>query len=80
VQSNNQQVHITWHTAPPSPAQLVAWRQLWARLLGHVDLRPETPQPQDPVGPRAASLATVGSGHNLLSEHTNDNIHDTLST
>jgi hypothetical protein len=38
---------VIWHNTPPSPAQLAAWRQLWARLLGHVGSSPETRQPQD---------------------------------
>lgn len=75
MQPSERQVHITWHTTPPSPAQLTAWRWLWTRL-DRVDPGPETRQPQDPREPGepgAATVATVGSGHNLLSElATND--------
>lgn len=42
---------VIWHTPPPTPAQLAAWRQLWARLLGTPGL--ETRQPQDLPSPRA---------------------------
>ena len=66
-------VHITWRATPPSPAQLAAWDWLWARLLGHVASGPETRQPQDHVGPRAAAVLTVRGGHNLLSELPNGN-------
>jgi hypothetical protein len=60
LQSNQQgSVYITWHTTPPSPAQLTAWSQLWARLLGPVDRDPEIPKPQDLSNPGAATLATV---------------------
>jgi hypothetical protein len=65
-------VQITWHTTPPSPAQLTAWRQLWARLLGPADRGPETPQPQDLLHPGAATFATVSGGHNLNEDTTND--------
>ena len=65
-------VHVIWRHTPPSPAQMAAWRWLWARLLGHVDPTPEIPQPQDQGGPRAIDWATVSSGHNLLSELPND--------
>ena len=71
---------VIWRNTPPTPAQEQAWRKLWTRLLGHVDPTPETPQPQDPVGPRAAKSATVGSGHNLLSEQFDDSTHHPLST
>ena len=63
------QVHITWHTTPPSPAQLAAWRQLWARLLGPIESGPETPQPQEDT-PGAANCATVSGGHNLNKDTT----------
>jgi hypothetical protein len=71
--------HITWRQAPPTPAQLAAWRQLWARLLGPVERDPETPQPQE-LNPGAVDGATVSGGHNLLKEQDNDSTHRTLST
>ena len=37
---------VTIASAPATPAQWAAWRQLWARLLRHVDTTAETPQPQ----------------------------------
>ncbi len=60
-------IQVTKHYAPDLPRQV----QALLRLLGNVDPGPETPQPQDHVGPRAATLATVGSGRNL-SEDIND--------
>ena len=30
----NDNVRVTWHTTPPTPTQLAAWRELWQRLLG----------------------------------------------
>jgi hypothetical protein len=73
-------VRITWNPTPPSPAQLVAWRHLWDRLLsGHVKPAPETRQPQE-ESPGAIDGATVSSGHNLLKEQDNDSTHHTLST
>ncbi len=71
--------YITWHNTPPSPAQIAAWNWLWARLLRHVASGPETRQPQDHIGTGAATVATVGSGHDLWSELTND-IGDTPSS
>src|SRR5207245_6066299 len=59
---------VTWHATPPTPAQRAAWRQLWTRLLDHVDSGPETPKTQDPVEPEAATVAPVGSGHNLYED------------
>jgi|RhiMetdeSRZDD1v2_1073273.scaffolds.fasta_scaffold221442_2 hypothetical protein len=53
---------VTIVPAPATPAQLAAWRQLWARLLGHVGSTPEIPQPQDHVCPGAVNFATVASG------------------
>lgn len=73
-------VRITWRDTPPTPAQLATWRWLWARLLGDVTPPQETPQPQDPVSPRAATVATASGGHNLLSEHTNDTTPYALRT
>ena len=70
------QVHITWRATPPSPAQLAAWRRLWARLLGPVDRGPETRQPQDPVEPGAAGTLTVSSGHDLLGERNECSTND----
>jgi hypothetical protein len=64
-----QPVNIIWHTTPPSPVQLAAWRRLWARLLGPVNRGPETPQPQDLANPGAAGTMTVSGGHDLLGEH-----------
>ena len=72
MQPSEQQVHITWHDTPPSPAQLAAWEKLWTRLLGHGPSGPETPQPQDHRGPRAATVATVSSGRNLNKDTHND--------
>lgn len=71
------QAHIVWRTTPPTSAQLAAWRQLWARLLGHPG--PETPQPQEDT-PGAVDGATVSSGHNLLQEQDNDSTHCPFST
>jgi hypothetical protein len=31
--ASEPQVGITWHVAPPSLAQELAWRRLWTRLL-----------------------------------------------
>ena len=74
MQSEGQkQAHITWRQEPPTPAQLAAWDRLWAWLLAPVDAGPETAQPQNHVGPRAATVATVCGGHNFLSEPDNDN-------
>ncbi len=50
------EVHITWRTEPPSLAQLAAWRQLWDRLLGHVD----PSQKREPQDPGAVTVATIG--------------------
>jgi len=74
VQQSEQQgsVRVTWRVTPPSAAQLSAWRQLWARLLRHVEGAPETLQPQDLSNPGAATSATVSGGHNLNEDTTND--------
>ena len=77
MQPSEQPCPITWRQEPPTPAQRAAWRQLWARLLGHPG--PETPQPQEET-PRAVDGATVSSGHNLVKEQDNDSTHRTLST
>jgi hypothetical protein len=53
---------VTIVPAPATPAQLAAWRQLWARLLGHVDPTPEIPQPHDHGITGAVNFATVASG------------------
>jgi hypothetical protein len=71
VSPSEPQAHIVWRTTPPTPAQLAAWRQLWARLLGPVERDPETPQPQE-LNPGAVDCATVSSGHTLLKEQNND--------
>lgn len=73
-------VQVSWRATPPSPSQLAAWNWLWARLLSHVAPGPETPQPQDRGAPGAATVATVDSGHNLLSESTHDSTPRTLNT
>lgn len=74
-QSNQQgSVHIAWDTTPASPAQLVAWRWLWTRLLGHADPGPETRRPQE-VPPGAVTVATVTSGRHHVSEHPDDTTH-----
>ena len=80
MQQSERECHITWHPTPPTPAQEQAWRWLWARLLGHIAPGPETPQPQDLRGPEAATVATVDSGHNFLSELVNDNTPHNPST
>jgi hypothetical protein len=59
--SSDKGVSVTWHTTPPTPAQLAAWRQLWARLLGHVEPAPETRQPQEDT-PGASNDTAVISG------------------
>ncbi|SRR5712691_491021 len=68
----NKPTQCEVHLAPreASPGQLAAWAWLWTRLLGQGSRVPDTRQPQDPVEPGAATVATVGSGHTLLSEHT----------
>jgi hypothetical protein len=33
VSVSEPHVRITWHTVPPTPAQLAAWNWLWTRLL-----------------------------------------------
>ena len=48
------QVHITWHTTPPSPAQLTAWRQLWAKLLRPVDHPQEMSEAPGTAIPKAS--------------------------
>jgi hypothetical protein len=53
---------VTIVPAPATPTQLAAWRQIWARLLGHIDPIPETPQPQDQIGLGATNIAAVASG------------------
>ena len=68
MQTSNAHIHITWHTTPPTPAQLVAWRWLWTRPLGHTDPGPETPQPQDHRGTGATNFAAVASGSHIVSE------------
>ena len=79
MQPTEPQCHIIWRCEPnPSAAQRAAWDWLWKRLLGHVDPNPETPQPQDHVDPRAATLATVSGGHHLLSESDYDTTNCTL--
>jgi hypothetical protein len=77
VTRSSDRARVTWHTTPPSTAQRAAWRQLWARLLGHPG--PETPQPQADT-PGAVDSATVSGGHNLLKEQDNDSTYRTLST
>jgi hypothetical protein len=77
VQPSERPCRITWRRESPTPAQRAAWRQLWARLLGHPG--PETPQPQEDT-PGAVDSATVNGGHNLLNEQDNDSTHRTLST
>jgi hypothetical protein len=72
VQPSEQPCHITWRHEPPTPAQLAAWRQLWARLLSQPG--PETPQPQE-VSPGAVDCATVRGGHTHLNEYNNDSTH-----
>lgn len=70
--TSERRYHVIWRADPPDAAQLTAWRQLWARLLEHVKSGLETPQPQDHVEPRAATLATAANGHNFLSELNDD--------
>jgi hypothetical protein len=77
VQPSERPCHITWRQEPPTPAQLAAWHQLWARLLGHPG--PETRQPQEDT-PGAVDGATVSGGHNLLNEQDNDSTHRTRRT
>ena len=77
MQPSERPCHITWRQEPPTPAQRAAWRQLWARLLGHIS--PETPQPQEEP-PGAVDGATVNGGHNLLKEQDNDSTHRTRRT
>lgn len=75
MRPNEQQttVQVSWHATPPTPAQLAAWRWLWGRLLGHVELPPEKEQPQAGK-PGAATGATVTSGRQLLwSDDSDDN-------
>lgn len=68
-------VDITWRDTPPSPAQLVAWNALWARLLfGHVDPSKKR-EPQDHVGPGASNGAAVASGSHIEDEHTYGTTH-----
>ncbi len=62
---------VTLVTTPATPAQLAAWRQLWARLLGHVDPTQEVLRPQE-LSPGAVDCATASGGHHLLSEIPND--------
>jgi hypothetical protein len=62
---------ITWRQECPTPAQLTAWRQLWARLLGYVTPDPETRQPQEDT-PGAVDGATVTSGR----VHRSDDSHE----
>jgi hypothetical protein len=60
-------VEVRWTSAPPTPAQLTAWHQLWQRLLSASV--PETPQPQDLLDPRAVSATTaMSSGRHIMSE------------
>jgi hypothetical protein len=53
---------VTIVPAPATPAQLAAWRQLWARLLGDVDSTPEKSHPQPHEGTGAVNLAAVENG------------------
>ncbi len=67
MQQSEQRCHIHWRTTPTTAAQLSAWRWLFARLLGQGELAPKVEQTQAGE-PGSATVATVGSGHNLLSE------------
>ena len=69
---SERRVHIIWHDTPPSPVRLASWRWLWTRLLEQREPCQETAQPQDPVGPEVATVATVGSGQTLWSGQPND--------
>ena len=56
--TSDRQGHITtcviWRVTPPTPAQLAAWRQLWARLLGPVDHPPEMSEAPGATTPEAS--------------------------
>lgn len=78
MQPTEPRVRVTWHITPQTPAQLVAWRWLWARLLCPVDPAPKKEEPQDGE-PGAATEATVTSGHNLWDDHDNGNISRPLA-
>ena len=71
MQVNERQIHIIWHTTPPTPAQEQAWRWLWAQLLCPGDPVPKKEEPQD-GDPGVATDATVTSGHNLWDEYDNN--------
>jgi len=47
---------IHWRDAEPTPGQIVAWRQFWARLLRRVDEALEIQQPQDRLSPEAVQV------------------------
>ena len=81
-QKDEQQasVSVTWHATPAPPAQLTAWRWLWARLLGQTKPDPKISEPQDHVGTGAAPFAVVASDSHIVSEQANDSTHSTLST
>jgi hypothetical protein len=70
VSPNEPQAHIVWRTTPPTPAQLAAWRQLWARLLGEVE-RDKKNDSQD--GDPGAIATTVTSGHILRNSFCDTN-------
>ena len=53
---------ITWHAIPATPAQLAAWRKLWARLLGHVDTGQETLPYQGHKEGEASTIEAVSGG------------------
>jgi hypothetical protein len=54
-------VQVIWRYTPPTPAQLQAWRQLWARLLGDVDPTPAAPQPRDHGSTGAATVTEAST-------------------
>lgn len=86
TQPDNPEAHTTpcrvmvAHATAASIQQVQAWNWLWSRVLvGHVEPGKEKEQPQE-LSPGAATVATVDSGHNLMSEHANDSTHSSPST
>lgn len=62
---------VHWRTTAPTSQQLIAWGQLWTRLLGQVEVGEEKQKPQE-VSPGAQNVAAVASGSHSVSEYTND--------
>lgn len=79
MQTSERPCHVTWHTTPPSPAQLAAWRWLWARLLGYCG--PETPQPQGSgeSGAAPSTAAVSGGRHTKSGDYDESTTHSPTS-